>query len=105
MYWLDVAKIALPAAICAFVLGPRTATAFLLAIVTLVVFGLGFLGPTGGGGTGLGPAIQQVAKDGPPMFLHIMGAGAAGIVVGWWMRTWMTMVRSSRMTPEPRSTI
>jgi hypothetical protein len=105
MYWLDIAKIAGPAAICAFVMGPRTAIAFLITMVMVVVFGFGLLAALGDGQTGLAAALGEVVKNGLHLFEQMMGAGAAGIVVGWWLRTWTAMARSSRMTRERRSPI
>jgi hypothetical protein len=31
----------------------------------------------------------------------MLAAGGFGIVVGWWLRTWLKMARSSPMTREP----
>jgi len=105
MYWLDIVKLALPAAICACILGPRTATAVLLVLVTVMVFGLGLLDAASDGAGNLGAAITKVATQGTPVFSQMVGSGAAGIIVGWWLRYWMGMVRSSRMTREARSPI
>jgi hypothetical protein len=105
MYWLDIAKLAVPAAICAFFLGLRTASTYLVVMVTLMVLGFGFLAAVGGEEAGLGPAFHKVAVNGPPLLGRMIAAGAAGIIVGWWLRTWMKMKRSSPMTREPQSPI
>jgi hypothetical protein len=105
MDWIDIVKLALPAAVCAYFLGLRTATAFLLVMVTVMVFGLGLLSAAEGGHATLGEAVSKVAASGPPLFSQMIGIGAAGIVIGWWLRTWTKMVRASRMTREPRSPI
>jgi hypothetical protein len=105
MDWLDIVKLAIPAAICAFFLGLRNATAFLLVMVSLMVFGLGFWDAMSGDGSTLGGAVVKVMRQGLPLFGRMMAGGAAGIVVGWWLRTWIAMARSSRMTREQRSTI
>jgi hypothetical protein len=96
MDWLDIVKLALPAAICAGLLGLRTATGFLIVMVSFTVYGLGFWSAANEGDLGLGPAFLKVARDGTPIFGRMMSGGAAGIVVGWWLRTWIGMVRSSR---------
>lgn len=96
MDWLDIVKLSLPAAICACLLGLRTATGFLIAMVALTVYGLGFWFAANEGDIGLWAAFLKVVREGTPIFGRMMSAGAAGIVVGWWLRTWIAMVRSSR---------
>jgi hypothetical protein len=102
MDWLDIVKLALPAAICACFLGLRTATGFLIVMVALTVYGLGFWFAANQGDLGLGAAVLKVAHEGTPIFGRMMSAGAAGIVVGWWLRTWIAMVRSSRRAQGSR---
>jgi hypothetical protein len=104
MDWLDIVKLSLPAAICACFLGLRAATGFLIAMVALTVYGLGFWLAANEGDIGLGMAFLKVAREGTPIFGRMMSAGAAGIVVGWWLRTWIAMVRSSRKAQGSRLT-
>ena len=105
MDWLDIVKLALPAAICAFALGPRTAIAALLAMVAVMVFGLEFWSVSSEEGVSLAAAAAKVLREGPPAFTQMVAAGAFGIIVGWWLRTWFKMARSSPMTREPQSPI
>ncbi len=104
MDWLEIVKLALPAAICAFALGLRTAITFLLVMAAVTVFGVGLWGEVSSG-LGLASALAKVAKQGPAVFSQMVGAGGAGIVIGWWLRTWVAMVRSSRMTRGTQSPI
>jgi len=105
MDWVEVAKLVVPSAVCAYFLGLRTSTACLIGMVTVLVFGLGLLTASNGGEVPLDDALAKVARTAPQLAAHMIGVGAAGILLGWWAHIWVHMVRASRMTGGTRSPI